>query len=160
VGRIHGEEPDGRRLRCDRRAAQRHTGKLIGLVDLLDEHGDEIEADLQSEYRIDLCDFYRGELSARRLGVLVRQLPVTSRAVEAIDGRPGWTPTDHLLADLWSLIARAYSEKGSLPEDFDHPTRAEMIVKAIAAAKAELKAFYLKRKRAYRLPVQSGRSGQ
>lgn len=79
----------------------------------------------------------------------MRQLPVTSRAVAVIDGQPGWTPTDHLLADLWALIVKALTpdDKGSGP--IDHPVRAERIAKAVAATKRSLKAAFLQRKTAY-----------
>lgn len=61
-------------------------------------------------------------------------------------GQPIWTPTDHLLADLWVVLVRANSEKGSLPDDFDHPVRAEITAKAVAEHKKALKELYLKRK--------------
>lgn len=90
---------------------------------------------------MDLLDFYRGTLSARRLGVLVRQLPIESALVRALgDGRQPWTLTDHLIADLWDLWANK-----------DHPVRAAMEKKARHAARlvrlAELSALYHKRKR-------------
>lgn len=83
----------------------------------------------------------------RRLGVLVRQLPAESRLATALnDGLPVWGTTDHLLADLWALTARAHSEKDSLPESFDHPARAEMTVKAKTEHLKALKEKYRKRK--------------
>jgi hypothetical protein len=76
-------------------------------------------------YRIDLLDFYRGTLSGRRVDVLIRQLPAESALVRALNGgRPQWTNTDHLIADLWTLWAKK-----------DHPTRAETEAKARAEAK-------------------------
>lgn len=63
------------------------------------------------------------------------------------DGRPGWTLTDHLLADLWVVTVQGRFPKGKLPDGFDHPARAAMTAKAKAAAKAELKAKYQQRKR-------------
>lgn len=94
---------------------------------------------------MDLLDVYRGTLSVRRLGVLVRQLSVTSSLVRALnDGRPQWSTTDHLLADLWGLWAKQ-----------DHPHRAEMEAKTRNAAKAarviELRTVFQKRKRTYGL---------
>jgi hypothetical protein len=94
---------------------------------------------------VDLLDFYRGALSVRRLGVLVRQLSVTSSLVRALnDGVPQWIITDHLLADLWALWAKQ-----------DHPRRVEMEAKARNAAKQarviELRAVFEKRKRTYGL---------
>lgn len=65
----------------------------------------------------------------------------------AINGEPGWSRIEHLLADLWALLVRVYSEKGSLADDFDHPVRAEMTAKAKAAAKQSLKELFLQRKR-------------
>jgi hypothetical protein len=80
--------------------------------------------------------------------VLVRHLPRDSALVTAMnDGQPVWSAVEHLLADLWALLVRAHSEKDSVPDDFDHPTRAAMTAKAKAAAKTALKALYLKRKR-------------
>lgn len=80
--------------------------------------------------------------------MLVRHLPAESALVKALTGQPRWNPTD-LLADLWALIVRANSPKDSLPDDFDHPTRAEMSNKAKAEHKAALKAKYRQRKSAY-----------
>ena len=96
-------------------------------------------------------------MSARRLGVLVRELPSTSRlATELNGGRPVWTQTEHLLADIWVLLARAYADpKRPPPRDFDHPVRAEMNAKAKSAAQrarvSELRTAFEKRKRAYGL---------
>lgn len=96
-------------------------------------------------YHLDLLDFYRGTLSARRLGVLIRQLPAESATTRALnDGRTPWSNGDHLTADLWALWAKK-----------DHPTRAEAAAKAKHAAKStrviELRAKFEKRKHAYGL---------
>lgn len=79
------------------------------------------------EYGVDLLDFYRGTLSARRLGVLVRNLSLKSSLVRARNGGvPPWTRLEHLVADLWALWAKQ-----------DHPKRAEMEAKARNARKLE-----------------------
>lgn len=125
---------------------------------LLDEHGDEIEADLRREYHgVDLLDFYRGEMSARTLGVLVGQLSARSGLARALNGgRAPFTQTDHLLADLWVVTVKANSRKNSPGSRVtDHPTRADMEALVKTAAKnakvVELRAYYEKRKRAYGL---------
>ncbi|SIM73939.1 MULTISPECIES: hypothetical protein [Mycobacteroides] len=120
-------------------------------MSLLDEHGDEIEADLAQYYNgLDLTDLYRGTLSFRRLGVLVRQLPPHSRTVTAVnDGQPGWTVTDHLIADVWAAMVKLLGDPEKVPDNIDHPTRAAMVAKAVAAAKEALKAMFVKRKRSY-----------
>ncbi|MGH3725662.1 MAG: hypothetical protein ACRDUS_16255 [Mycobacterium sp.] len=117
---------------------------------MLIEHGDEMEADLAQFYTIDLCDFYRGTLSIRRLGVLVRQLPLRSRLMTALnDGQPRWTTVEHLLADIWAVLVKLLGDPDRVPDNIDHPVRAEMTAKAIALAKEALKAMFLKRKRGY-----------
>lgn len=63
-------------------------------------------------------------------------------------GEPVWGPIEHLLADQWALTARVNSEKGSLPNDFDHPARTHAVGKAKQSADdRELREFYLNRKR-------------
>lgn len=80
--------------------------------------------------------------------MLIRHLPRDSALVTAMnDNQPMWSPTDHLLADLWTLQVRVNSEKGAVADDFDHPARAEASAKAKAAAKRSVKEFYLQRKR-------------
>lgn len=77
------------------------------------------------EYRVDVLDFYRGTLSARRLGVLIRGLSADSALARALnDGRAPWGNTEHLLADVWALWAKK-----------DHPVRAEAVAKAKREAK-------------------------
>jgi hypothetical protein len=96
-------------------------------------------------YQVDLLDFYRGALSARRLGVLVKHLPADSAVVQALtDGQRPFSRLENLVADVWVLWAKQ-----------DHPVRAEMQAKAYMAAKqarvVELRAKFEKRKRTYGL---------
>lgn len=67
------------------------------------------------------------------------------------EGHPGWSQTDHLLADLWAIIVRANSTADSTP---DHPVRAAMEARARAAQKAartgELKDRFRRLKTRYR----------
>lgn len=67
-------------------------------------------------------------------------------------GRPMWGPTEDLLADMWTLTVRVNSEKGSLPDDFDHPVRAEMTARALAEHKRALKEKFEQLKNAYTSP--------
>lgn len=90
-----------------------------------------------------MLDFYRGTLSARRLGVLVRQLSADSALSRALNGgEPPWSNTDHRVADLWALWAKQ-----------EHPVRAEMEAKAHKETKRarviELRAKSERRKRTY-----------
>ena len=54
-----------------------------------------------------MLDFYRGALSPRLLGVLVRQLPIESALVRALNGgETPWNRIEHLTADVWALWAK------------------------------------------------------
>lgn len=94
-------------------------------------------------------DFYRGTLSARRLGVLIRQMPADSTLVTALNEGPRWSTTDNLIADLWALIVKVNSDPDKVSGDIDHPLREEMTAKVIAAHKAALKEEFRRRKSAY-----------
>ena len=80
--------------------------------------------------------------------MLIRYLPAQSAFVTALnDGRPQWSVTDRLIADLWALWAKK-----------DHPARAEMAEKARIAERSariiKLRALYEKKKRAYGIGVE------
>lgn len=78
-------------------------GGIRGLHRLVTEHGEAIEADLQRVFGIDLLDLYRGRLTWRRLGVLVRSLArrPDSDLYRAIGGEAAeWTLDQHLAASL------------------------------------------------------------
>ena len=104
---------------------------------MLREHADAVEADLARFYQIDYRDRWRFDadgrrrLTLRRIGVLVRHLPVDSSTAMAT-GSPGWTLTERLLADVFH--ATAGEPHPGLPESATQvdPSRA----KAIRAAKA------------------------
>lgn len=85
------------------------AGGICGLVQLLREHGEAIEADLLRYYQVDLLDLYRGEMSWRRLRVLVRHLPLesaTARAIQPPDAKDEfWSaPMDRRMG-AWLLNA-------------------------------------------------------
>lgn len=71
-----------------------------------------MESDLQVHCNgIDYRDRWRFDengarrLTLRRIGVLVRHLPIDSATAMAT-GSNGWTLADHLLADVYQAIAR------------------------------------------------------
>jgi len=83
----------------------------------------------------------------------LRQLPTDSALRRALnDGKPAWSPTDHLLADLWTLILMVGTKGKSAGQD--HPVRAAMEAAAKAAALAQrlanLRADFNQRKRKYK----------
>lgn len=73
-------------------------------MNLLDGYHEELEYDLLTlPSPIDLLDLYRGRLSTRRLWVIIRGLPMSSRLKRAINPEAAaeaeWTPTTYLLAE-------------------------------------------------------------
>lgn len=110
---------------------------------LLDEHGEEIEYDLQHYHQVELTGLWSGGLSWRRLGVLIRHLPPESATKTALrNAAPiaqlqqvaaeveygAWSQTDMLLADLidiaawlrWSKTKDAESNKNP-PKPYPRP---------------------------------------
>lgn len=72
-----------------------------------------MEADLQRFYGVDLRGLWRGELSIRRLSVLVQYLPPGSAVWAAQTGIAyGYTPTDLFLSDLfYAFTGEEHPEK-------------------------------------------------
>ncbi|UIW13268.1 tail assembly chaperone [Arthrobacter phage Crewmate] len=71
------------------------------LVVLLRESSDVVEADLQRFYGVDLADYWLGELSPRRLSVLIEKLPPDSATARHYAKADGWDTHAFLLADLF-----------------------------------------------------------
>ena len=87
----------------------------------------------------------------------MRGLSEKSATATAVNGGiEVWSRIEHLLADIWVVLVQANTEKGSLPEDFDHPERAKMTAAAKATAKKSLKELFLQRKRRYSLKPRGG----
>lgn len=70
------------------------------LASALAAHGDELEADLQQHYGIDLEAAMCGAHSARHVAVLASQLPPDSRLAASENADARWTLTNTLLAVL------------------------------------------------------------
>lgn len=73
-----------------RRSEGGWSGKLLILPYLFDRYWEELEADFLAQYQTDLCDVWRGRLSLRKVGVLIRQLLPGSRLHRARGGVGAW----------------------------------------------------------------------
>lgn len=85
------------------------TGKIRRLCELVDEYGDELEADFQEFYTLELAAVWRGQLSPGRVLALAGQLgTVTGSRFRAmtLGGMQfaGWTREADVLADLHDAI--------------------------------------------------------
>lgn len=85
-----------------------------------------LEADLQRHYRVELTALWRGELTLRRLRVLIEHLPPDSASAHAVAGFDGalasWSLTDVLLGRVSDELAAlrwqwesAHLQKGKRP---------------------------------------------
>jgi hypothetical protein len=81
-------------------------GGSLSLIELLDEHGDELFADFLRFYHLDLRDLNRGLISPRLVIALIRQLPLDSAYVTKLRGIEyvGWDRHAYVLADLYDAI--------------------------------------------------------
>lgn len=65
---------------------------------------DELEADLQETYGLQLGDLWVGLISVRRVAVLASQLPPGARVWQSENTDAMWTPQDYWLADIIDAI--------------------------------------------------------
>lgn len=85
-------------------------------------HGDEVRADLQQYYGIDLDAAMCGAHSPRHVAALFMQLPQDSRTWRAEDEDAAWTPDRMLTATLVNQMASLMyglsdpKKRGSKPE--------------------------------------------
>lgn len=88
---------------------------------LFDKYWEELEADFQSEYGLDLSDVWRGKMSFRRCAVLIEQLMPGSRFCRAMGGSAALSDDGHLLrmieADIRSFASGKQQPPIELPEE-------------------------------------------
>ncbi|MGV9263157.1 hypothetical protein ACWDRR_00670 [Kitasatospora sp. NPDC003701] len=75
---------------------------MIALAGLIDQHGDDIDADFRRYYGLDVADVGTPGLTWRRLGALVNRLPREGCYARAVVGaeEAEWTTDRHLLASV------------------------------------------------------------
>lgn len=70
---------------------------------MLRDCADEVEADLARFYRIDLRDLWRGDLTPRRLGVLVAALPPESATMSKLAPQMAAESSPNAVPRQWSI---------------------------------------------------------
>ena len=90
------------------------SGGIAGLHRLLAEHGEAIEADLARFYHRDLAELFTGDLTWRKLAVLVGNLPASSALARALarDEAPWLDPAATLLAAAVEELRMANWQRG------------------------------------------------
>lgn len=109
-------------------------GGIKALNDIVDDHGDALEADFLEVYRVDLTDVWRGAMTPRRALVLVGQLlttPASRYRTAAIGFAPeyaGYARLEAMTADLIDRIAeltyitaKANGGRPRKPESYPRP---------------------------------------
>lgn len=91
---------------------------------MLRAYPEEIEADLARFYGRDIGDFWRGELSGRALGVLIRHLPEDSATVRAMRGTP-WSEFMYLAAYMADTLAFLRADYANTHGGSAHPEPVE-----------------------------------
>ena len=87
------------------------------LPGLLAGYGQEIEADLQRVYGVDLVDLYRGLITPRRVWVLISQLPPGSNLARAVGGNGYWSHEEVAIHEEgWALRSAIAGKKLPPPE--------------------------------------------
>jgi hypothetical protein len=119
------------------------------------EHAEAIEADLLRYYRLDLHDYHRGLLSARRLRVLIEHLPRDAALVRAVHGEDAeWGLREHLLAIAidqlaignWQFASVHAADQGGAPErPRPLPRPGVEVAEPAAASPDQLAAFFGRR---------------
>ena len=101
------------------------SGKLPGLVWLLRNHGEALEADFQQYYGIDLTGLWRNEVTPRRAMALARHLPFGCATWMEVGTDAAWSTETHMLAHVIDLLNGANWQrggaKGAAPKPIDRP---------------------------------------
>ncbi len=78
----------------------RDSGGIVGLFEILAEHGYTVETDLRRYYGVDLLGFWRDELTARQVLVMLYHLPAESASAALVRETPelqDWGLNQYLL---------------------------------------------------------------
>lgn len=90
------------------------------------EYGDQLEADFERVYRIDICDLYRGLLSPRKAAVLLMGLPPGSLVWQEMGEDAAWTAGEHMQAAMVDVVNMLRWEragaKGKAPDPLPRPS--------------------------------------
>lgn len=89
------------------------------------ERPEEIEADFQRYYQIDLCDLFAGRLSLRRFGVLLFNLPPGATTWRVQGGRLAWSPETEAALMVRHAIQQFQEGFNKNPKDIPFPAPPE-----------------------------------
>lgn len=120
-------------------------GAVPTLLDVLDNHGDDLEADLLRFFGVDARKSYlHGGPTYRQIWVYVRRLPPESALMCARNrGDLQWTRTDLILARLWELLTQKhYAGRPYSREEIEEWVAEQAKNAALMAKDREREAYY------------------
>lgn len=96
-------------------------GAVPTLLDIVDNHGDDLEADLRRFYNIDYRDLFTGRLTLRQVWVFVRRIQADSALLVARNGgKLPWSRSDLIAARTWEAWTRKpYPGRPPTKEELD-----------------------------------------
>lgn len=101
---------------------------------------DVVEADLQRFYGVELAGYWRGELSIRRLSVLIHHLPPESACARQLSkAETGWDVHAYLLADLYHAFTGSAHPARPKPEAASKSSRYAQLRKALEAQRERVR---------------------
>lgn len=89
------------------RARRRDRGGILGLFEILSEHGYAVEADLRRYYGVDMHGFWKGDITPRQLVGLLAYLPADSITSTLLRDEPeyqDWGLPEFLLGTITDRI--------------------------------------------------------
>lgn len=87
------------------------------LPGLLAAYGQQIEADLQHYYQVDLLDLYRGKMTPRRCWVLISNLPPGCAMYREMGGNAYFSHEESTLrAGFWQITSSLAGKQLPAPE--------------------------------------------
>ncbi|WAB10127.1 hypothetical protein SEA_GRAVAILLIA_17 [Mycobacterium phage Gravaillia] len=119
-------------------------GAVPTLLRLLDNHGDDLEADLRRFYGVDMRGLFTGDLTLRQLWMFVRRIPGDSALLTARNGgRPPWTRAEIIAARQWEAwVRKPYDGRPASPEEIEAWRKKQAAVAATNDRLAEREAYY------------------
>lgn len=119
-------------------------GAVPTLLRIVDNHGDDLEADLRRFFHVDYRELFTGGLTLRQVWVFVRRMPTDSALLTARNGgRPPWTRAEIIAARQWEAwVRKRYDGRPPSPEEIDAWKAQQDTVSATNQRLAERESYY------------------
>lgn len=119
-------------------------GAVPTLLDIVDNHGDDLEADLRAFYGVDYRDLFTGGLTLRQVWVFVRRIRGDSALLVARNGGAvPWTRGEIIAARTWEAwVRKPYPGRPPSQEEIDEWNAKRAAASAENQKLADREAYY------------------